>query len=90
MRKINTGYQIILGTLAGINTVLASQSYFEVPETYYKVCSIIMAAAPIIWTNVLDKCKDYQADLTPSASLDETKINDNESTHSAHSTQSLP
>ena len=65
MRKINLLYKIIMALLAGISLTLATLT--DTHEIYYQVVSVFSSAFPVIWSQVLDACKDYETQQTPEA-----------------------
>ena len=36
-----------------------------VDNVYYKVLSVILGVLPVFWSNLLDKVKKYESELTP-------------------------
>ena len=83
MRMANFIYQILTACLAGINLIFSTLSF--VPIQYFEVVSVIASVFPVIWTHILDACKQYINDTTPASTqpssprsdieLDNTKIN---------------
>ena len=52
-----------MSLLAGLNIFLASFS--KTPQLYFEVVSILTSACPVVWSQILDACKDYSDDATP-------------------------
>ena len=71
MRKMNIGYQILMSLLAAVNFGLSmwEQDGDKVPKVHLKICSILAAMLPVVWSKILDSAKEYQHDLTPSPSI---------------------
>ena len=65
MRKMNLAYKVIMALLAGLSLMLASLT--DTNEIYFQIVSVFSSAFPIIWSQVLDACKDYENDKTPTA-----------------------
>ena len=63
MRKINLLYKIIMALLAGISLTLATLT--DTHEIYYQVVSVFSSAFPIVWSQILDGCKEYENEQTP-------------------------
>ena len=63
MRKINLLYKIIMALLAGVSFILATLT--DTHEIYYQVVSVFSSAFPVIWSQILDACKDYETQQTP-------------------------
>ena len=63
MRKMNLAYKVIMALLAGLSLMLASLT--DTNEIYFQIVSVFSSAFPIIWSQVLDACKDYENDKTP-------------------------
>ena len=54
--------------LGGVNMFLISFDHNDdvhIPNVYFEVLSVILSVFPVVWTNILDKVKDYRDDLTP-------------------------
>ena len=78
MRKINLGYQMLMALLGAVNMVLIALNGSEnvnIPEVYYEILSVVLAVLPVFWNNLLDRFKQYQEDLTPASSVDNTPPN---------------
>ena len=63
MRRVNLMYKVFMSLLAGINIFLASFS--KAPQLYFEIVSILTSACPVVWSQILDACKDYSDDATP-------------------------
>ena len=63
MRKINLLYKIIMALLAGISLILATLT--DTHEIYYQIVSVFSSAFPIVWSQILDGCKEYESERTP-------------------------
>ena len=83
MRAANLIYQILTACLAAVNLIFSTVSF--IPIQYFEVVSVIASVFPVIWTHILDACKQYIGDNTPTSSqpstpsseteIDNTKIN---------------
>ena len=56
----------MMGILAGISLMLATLT--DTSEIYYQFVSVFSSAFPIVWSQILDACKDYESEQTPSPS----------------------
>ena len=63
MRRMNLGYKVLMSGLCGVNIFLASFS--QTPPLYFEIVSILTSACPVVWSQVLDACKEYHSDSTP-------------------------
>ena len=63
MRRCNLAYKIIMAVIGGANVALAN--FAEVPEIYFKVFSVLGVVFPLVWSNILDGCKEYEEQATP-------------------------
>ena len=75
MRKLNVVYQILLSMLTVGNSLLVvveADKDIDVPKIYYEICSIGLAALPVVWSKFLDSMKEYHKDLTPNDSVNES------------------
>ena len=71
LRKMNIGYQVILSVLGAANLTLSMlDDSIHIPKVYYEICATLLSVIPVFWTKLLDGMKQYQADLTPSPSSD--------------------
>ena len=52
-----------MGILAGISLMLATLT--DTTEIYYQFVSVFSSAFPIVWSQILDACKDYESQQTP-------------------------
>ena len=78
VRKLNVVYQLLLLALMGANglfAILESDEDIMIPKMYYQVCSVALAALPVAWSKFLDSMKEYQNDLTPDTSIENTPPN---------------
>ena len=66
MRKLNLIQKVVMGILAGISLMLATLT--DTSEIYYQFVSVFSSAFPIVWSQILDACKDYESEQTPSPS----------------------
>lgn len=66
MRKLNLAYKVVMAILAGVSLMLATLT--DTSEIYYQFVSVFSSAFPIVWSQVLDACKNYENEQTPSAS----------------------
>ena len=81
VRKLNLGYKIIMSVLAGLSLIFSA--FTEMDPIYYKVVSVFSSAFPVIWTQVLDACKTYEAEQTPTTTPKEGTPEAEEGTESA-------
>ena len=68
LRKANFIFKLIMAALAGINIILLalnSSDSVNIPTIYFEIMAVLASAAPPVWSNFLDKCKEYIAELTP-------------------------
>ena len=74
LRKGNVIYQVVLSTLAAVNTglTLIDSQYADIPPMYFKVCAIGLSALPVIWSKFLDEMKKYGDERTPTPSVHES------------------
>ena len=72
-----------MALLAGVNLVLSTLS--EVPTEYYEIFSVVSAAFPVIWSQILDATKSYQNDQTPESSIHTLEL-DHHYHHEGHYT----
>ena len=63
MRKLNLIQKVVMGILAGISLMLATLT--DTSEIYYQFVSVFSSAFPIVWSQILDACKDYESEETP-------------------------
>ena len=63
MRKMNLAYKVIMAVLAGVSLMLATLT--DTNEIYYQFVSVFSSAFPIVWSQVLDACKNYESEETP-------------------------
>ena len=63
MRKLNLVQKVVMGILAGVSLMLASLT--DTSEIYYQFVSVFSSAFPIVWSQILDACKDYESQETP-------------------------
>ena len=66
MRKLNLIQKVVMGMLAGITLMLATLT--DTNEMYYQFVSVFSSAFPIAWSQILDACKEYESQETPSPS----------------------
>ena len=66
MRRMNLAYKIIMALLAGVSFILATLT--DMHEIYYQVVSVFSSAFPVIWSQILDACKEYETQQTPMTS----------------------
>ena len=66
MRKLNLIQKVVMGILAGVSLMLATLT--DTDEIYYQFVSVFSSAFPIVWSQILDACKDYESEQTPSPS----------------------
>ena len=52
-----------MALLAGISLTLATLT--DTHEIYYQVVSVFSSAFPIVWSQILDGCKEYESEKTP-------------------------
>ena len=68
LRKANFIFKLLMAALAGTNIILLALNSSEsvnIPTIYFEIMSVLASAAPPVWSNFLDKCKEYIAELTP-------------------------
>ena len=63
MRKMNLAYKVIMAVLAGVSLMLATLT--DTDALYYKFVSVFSSAFPVVWSQVLDACKNYESEETP-------------------------
>ena len=71
LRKANFIFKVLLAGLSGINVLclaLNSSDSIAIPTVYFEIMSVACSALPVIWSNFLDKCKEYVSELTPAQS----------------------
>ena len=66
MRKLNLIQKVVMGILAGVSLMLATLT--DTNEIYYQFVSVFSSAFPIVWSQILDACKEYESQETPSPS----------------------
>ena len=55
-----------MALLPGVSLMLATLT--DTDAIYYKFVSVFSSAFPIVWSQVLDACKNYESEQTPSPS----------------------
>ena len=63
MRKANVAYKVVMACLSGTSICLTAFS--NIDSTYYQVVSILGTAFPVVWSQILDACKQYEEQSTP-------------------------
>ena len=63
MRKMNRAYKVIMALLAGVSLMLATLT--DTDAIYYKFVSVFSSAFPVVWSQVLDACKNYESEEIP-------------------------
>ena len=63
LRKANVVYKILMACLSGVSVCLTAFS--DINPLYYQIVSILGTALPVVWTQVLDECKQYVEQSTP-------------------------
>ena len=63
---MNLAYKVIMALLAGVSLMLATLT--DTNEIYYQFVSVFSSAFPVVWSQVLDACKNYESEETPSPS----------------------
>ena len=63
LRKANVLYKVVMASLSGVSVCLTAFS--DVDPMYFQVVSILGTAFPVVWTQVLDACKQYEEEKTP-------------------------
>ena len=62
MRVVNFFYKLTLGLLSGVNFTMmmlnANVKKIHISEFYFETMSVVLAVIPILWSYVLDSCKD--------------------------------
>ena len=66
IRKLNLAYKVIMAMLAGLSLIFSA--FTEIHPIYYKVVSVFSSAFPVIWSQILDATKTYEAEATPTNS----------------------
>ena len=54
--------------LAGVNMFLMALNQSKtvhVSELYFEIFAALITIVPVLWSNVLDKCKEFQEEETP-------------------------
>ena len=62
-RKLNLAYKVVMAMLAGLSLIFSA--FTEIHPIYYKVVSVFSSAFPVIWSQILDARKTYEAEATP-------------------------
>ena len=65
LRKANVVYKILMACLSGVSVCLTAFS--DIDPLYYQIVSILGTAFPVVWTQVLDACKQYTEQATPTS-----------------------
>ena len=68
LRLANLVYKVIMSFLAGLSLIFATMT--DMHDVYYQVVSVFSSAFPVIWTQILDACKQYESERTPTPSPD--------------------
>ena len=63
MRKMNLAYKAIMAVLVGVSLMLATLT--DTGALYYKFVGVFSSAFPIVWSQVLDACKNFESERTP-------------------------
>ena len=63
VRKANVVYKVLMAGMSGLSVCLTAFS--DIDPIYFQVVSILGTAFPVIWTQVLDPCKQYEEEKTP-------------------------
>ena len=63
IRKLNLAYKVIMAMLAGLSLIFSA--FADIDPIYYKVVSVFSSAFPVIWSQILDATKTYEAEATP-------------------------
>ena len=63
MRKMNLAYKVIMAVLAGVSLMLATMT--DTDMIYYQFVSMFSSAFSVVWSQVLDACKNYESEETP-------------------------
>ena len=63
IRKLNLAYKVIMAMLAGLSLIFSA--FADIDPIYYKVVSVFSSAFPVIWSQILDATKTYEAENTP-------------------------
>ena len=69
IRKLNLAYKVVMALLAGLSLIVSA--FTEIDTIYYKVVSVFSSAFPVIWSQILDATKTYEAEATPTNSPSE-------------------
>ena len=90
MRVVNFFYKLILGLLSGVNFTMmmlnANVKKIHISEFYFETMSVVLAVIPILWSYVLDSCKDLNVRVEnvisnpPSPNHNINNINNNNNT----------
>ena len=67
IRKLNLVYKIVMAMLAGLSLIFSA--FADIDPIYYKVVSVFSSAYPVIWSQILDATKTYEAETTPTTTL---------------------
>ena len=70
IRKLNLAYKVVMAMLAGLSLIFSA--FTEIHPIYYKVVSVFSSAFPVIWSQILDATKTYEAEQTPNDTPDHT------------------
>ena len=68
LRKANFVFKLGMAALSAANLILLALNSSEsvtIPTIYFEIMAVLASAAPPVWSNFLDKCKEYIAELTP-------------------------
>ena len=68
LRAANLVYKIIMAVMAGLSLIFATMT--DIDSIYYQVVSVFSSAFPVIWSQILDACKQYEEERTPEPSPD--------------------
>ena len=67
LRIANLIYQIFMAVIAPfISLVLIIST--DIDALYYQILSFILPVIPVIWSNILDACKKYEEEKSPTPS----------------------
>ena len=76
MKRINLGYQILMSFLFGANLFLITMtnSTIDIPKLYFEISSALLSILPVVWSKILDACKEVDVGLTPPDSPPELSL----------------
>ena len=65
-RVVNFWYKVIMGLISATNfalIMLDNGNSVHIPELYFEILSTLLAAIPVVWSNLLDSYKERCEDV---------------------------